>query len=67
MLDYDDFQSVLTSYMNLKFIKLPAKSIVLKKTLKKSIISIPKSQQSLRLFEFNFFLPSHHSKKKLPY
>jgi len=50
--------------MNQKFIKPPAKSIVLKKLYKISIISIPESQQSLRLFEFNFFLPGHHSKKK---
>jgi len=53
--------------MNQKFIKPPAKSIVLKKLYKIIIISITTSQQSLRLFEFNLFLPSRHSKKKLPY
>ena len=46
---------------------VPAKSIVLKKLYKISIISIPKSQQSLRFLELNYFLPSHHSKKKLPF
>jgi len=42
--------------MNQKFIKLPAKSIVLKKLYKISIISIPKSQKKVaKLKNINYF------------